>query len=429
MQYLEDFLEMLESVPPEIRYITNQMRLNDVSLEESEALHKKIESFMEVKDVMTPEQRDVAINEIRSIQREHANKANIRCDLVKKLRVIFDLYKNRFEEDLRNYKLELEAEAPGVTETIENKYNEAQRLSRESGNLRRTNGYGIENLVVYYPDGEESLLYNSDCEVSRSSIGGQTPRHNSHGDIDIPPQLFDKLSQQGLRDRSSTFTSKLEDTDTSQTKRRRTIATLPTVNTPNTKCMTDFTEEWFRDTSRTITPNFCMSTDTINTDKMSLGSYKDSNQESFDYKKNRNGRRLINKSEEIIGDDGCISQSRRGHRYSSGNTPDIASLTSTLNTCNNNIINRDQTPASITSLSDDEDNEIVDEEDEEEENDNRIWCKCREKSYGLMVKCDNDDCEYRWFHGDCVGITPNNKPGINEKWLCQFCQQRIRSIK
>lgn len=198
---------------------------------------------MEVKDVMTPEQRDVAINEIRAIQREHANKANIRCDLVKKLRVIFDLYKNRFEEDLRNYKLELEAEAPGVTETIENKYNEAQRLSRESGNLRRTNGYGIENLVVYYPDGEESLIYNSDCEVSRSSIGGQTPRHNSHGDIDIPPQLFDKLSQQGLRDRSSTFTSKLEDTETSQTKRRRTtIASLPTVNTPNTKCMTDFSE-------------------------------------------------------------------------------------------------------------------------------------------------------------------------------------------
>uniref|UniRef100_A0A0K0G0X9 Inhibitor of growth protein n=1 Tax=Strongyloides venezuelensis TaxID=75913 RepID=A0A0K0G0X9_STRVS len=431
MQYLEDFLEILESVPPEIRYITNQMRLNDVSLEESENLHKKIESFMEVKDIMTPEQREAAINEIRSIQHEHTNKANIRCDLVKKLRTIFDLYKNRFEEDLRNYKLELEAEAPGVTETIENRYNENQRLSRESGNLRRTNGYGIENLVMYYPDGEESLIYNSDCEVSRSSMGGQTPRHNSHGDIDIPPQLFDKLSQQGLRDRSSTFTTKLEDSETNPTKRRRTIATLPTMNTSNTKCMTDFTEAWFRGPSGAITPNFCMSPNTINTNKVSLGSYQDSNQVPFDYKKSRNGRqsRLSNKSHEIIGDNGCINESRRGSRYSSRHTPDTPSFTSALNTCNNNLINREHTPASVISLSDDEESEIVDEEDEEEENDNRIWCKCREKSYGLMVKCDNDDCEYRWFHGDCVGITPNNKPSINEKWLCQYCQQRIRNIK
>uniref|UniRef100_A0A0N4ZG64 Inhibitor of growth protein n=1 Tax=Parastrongyloides trichosuri TaxID=131310 RepID=A0A0N4ZG64_PARTI len=432
MQYLEDFLEMLESVPPEIRYITNQMRLHDVSPEESEALHKKIETFMEEKDSMSPEERDVIANEIRATQREHTNKATVRCDLAKKLRTIFDLYKSRFEEDLHNFKLELEAEAPGVTEAIEKKYNEQQKLSHETNNSRRSNGCGIENLALYYTGEDDQLIYNSDCEISRSSMGGQTPRHNSHGDLDIPPQLFDKLGLQNIRNRSSTFGTKIEDPDTTQNKRRRTITSTPNLNTPTTH-MTDFTEPWFRDPSGAITPNFCMSPNTISNNKVTLGTYQEtshlsSNQVSSSYDlKDSNSklgrqRRLTSRMQDVINDTNYIDTGRRRSNV----YPPMQ--TAVMSTFLRNFNDRDQTPVSGTTASD-EDEEESDEDDGEEENNGRLWCKCREKSYGLMVKCDNEDCQYRWFHGDCVGITPSNRPAENEKWLCSFCLQRIRNLK
>ena len=42
---------------------------------------------------------------------------------------------------------------------------------------------------------------------------------------------------------------------------------------------------------------------------------------------------------------------------------------------------------------------------ENKENDNRTtWCLCSEPEYGRMIKCDNEDCPYQWFHYKCVNI-------------------------
>ena len=34
-----------------------------------------------------------------------------------------------------------------------------------------------------------------------------------------------------------------------------------------------------------------------------------------------------------------------------------------------------------------------------------LYCWCQEPEYGKMICCDNDFCEYEWFHYSCVGIT------------------------
>ena len=33
------------------------------------------------------------------------------------------------------------------------------------------------------------------------------------------------------------------------------------------------------------------------------------------------------------------------------------------------------------------------------------YCICNQVSYGDMVACDNEDCPYEWFHYPCVGVT------------------------
>ena len=65
---------------------------------------------------------------------------------------------------------------------------------------------------------------------------------------------------------------------------------------------------------------------------------------------------------------------------------------------------------------------VMEEEDEEEaDGDNRKYCTCRSVSYGNMIACDNDDCEYEWFHWGCVGMT--KEPA--GKWYCEACKIKL----
>jgi len=50
------------------------------------------------------------------------------------------------------------------------------------------------------------------------------------------------------------------------------------------------------------------------------------------------------------------------------------------------------------------------------------YCICNQVSYGDMVACDNEDCPYEWFHYPCVGVTAPPKG----KWYCQPCLASMR---
>ena len=54
---------------------------------------------------------------------------------------------------------------------------------------------------------------------------------------------------------------------------------------------------------------------------------------------------------------------------------------------------------------------------ETNENVAEVWCLCRESEYGKMICCDNEQCEYVWFHYRCVNII--RKP--RGQWFCPKC--------
>lgn len=51
------------------------------------------------------------------------------------------------------------------------------------------------------------------------------------------------------------------------------------------------------------------------------------------------------------------------------------------------------------------------------------YCICRQISYGEMVACDNEECEYEWFHYDCVGVSQPPKG----KWYCPDCSRKMNA--
>jgi hypothetical protein len=50
----------------------------------------------------------------------------------------------------------------------------------------------------------------------------------------------------------------------------------------------------------------------------------------------------------------------------------------------------------------------------------RLYCLCRRRDFGEMIRCDNVECVAEWFHFCCVDIT--TKPA--DAWYCsQACTQ------
>ncbi|XP_055615913.1 inhibitor of growth protein 3 isoform X2 [Toxorhynchites rutilus septentrionalis] len=50
------------------------------------------------------------------------------------------------------------------------------------------------------------------------------------------------------------------------------------------------------------------------------------------------------------------------------------------------------------------------------------YCICNQVSYGDMVACDNEDCPFEWFHYPCVNITSSPKG----KWYCPQCSSSMK---
>lgn len=55
----------------------------------------------------------------------------------------------------------------------------------------------------------------------------------------------------------------------------------------------------------------------------------------------------------------------------------------------------------------------------------KLWCYCKEPSYGDMIKCDDTDCCIQWYHFDCLRIQHAPKG----KWYCPSCRIKVKMNK
>ncbi len=47
-----------------------------------------------------------------------------------------------------------------------------------------------------------------------------------------------------------------------------------------------------------------------------------------------------------------------------------------------------------------------------------VYCICRKGNFGPMIACDDEECEFQWFHYKCVNISHPPKG----KWFCPRCK-------
>ena len=60
------------------------------------------------------------------------------------------------------------------------------------------------------------------------------------------------------------------------------------------------------------------------------------------------------------------------------------------------------------------------------DSDNEDSCHCgRPNSAEEMIGCDGDDCEIKWYHFSCAGLTAETVP--DGEWLCPMCSNMLTS--
>ncbi|KAH8692730.1 hypothetical protein BGW36DRAFT_385076 [Talaromyces proteolyticus] len=51
------------------------------------------------------------------------------------------------------------------------------------------------------------------------------------------------------------------------------------------------------------------------------------------------------------------------------------------------------------------------------------YCLCKDVSFGIMINCENSDCEGEWFHLECVGL--KEPPSRRATWYCPDCRVKL----
>ncbi|KAI5716573.1 hypothetical protein M8J76_008861 [Diaphorina citri] len=136
MLYLEDYIELVEILPQELRDRFTEMRLLDLQSQNSlDQLQNKVNQFYQMAASMTPEQRQ---REYENLLQEY-NKPMIdseeKINLATQIQEFFNKYTRKLEQDIQKFKLELEADNSGITEILEKRVTDSQQKENQRSNL------------------------------------------------------------------------------------------------------------------------------------------------------------------------------------------------------------------------------------------------------------------------------------------------------
>ncbi|KAH9363352.1 hypothetical protein HPB48_006458 [Haemaphysalis longicornis] len=120
MLYLEDYLEMIEHLPQELRDRFTEMREMDLQVQNAmDSLDERVKQFFANARKMKPEQRDMDFDKIRKDYYKALEDADEKVQIANQIYDLVDRYLRRLDQELQKFKMELEADNAGITEILE----------------------------------------------------------------------------------------------------------------------------------------------------------------------------------------------------------------------------------------------------------------------------------------------------------------------
>ncbi|XP_026756050.2 inhibitor of growth protein 3 isoform X1 [Galleria mellonella] len=394
MLYLEDYLEMIEHLPQELRDRFTEMREMDLSVQNSmDTLEKRVRTLFGGcrRGEINTDQANTEFADIKHGYNKTLEEADEKVALANQMRDLVDRYLRRLDTELHKFKCELEADNKGITELLEKR-----SLDLDTN----TNHTSTSNNNHY----KENSRYRIRAEKRRDSWGTRESRaHATTGNLsrtDSAIQAALGRDSYSLGHAGSAIAAAASQAiaATQQMQQGRRTASLKASyeavaggELQHAHHLHHAAALAHHDHGHGVSSGHSQTTSVHGHHTTSHGHSNSSSSNKRQKQKKTN--------------------------YSSSSSMSTHTQQSVA------AASRSSSPTVVGNIV----NNVAIEEPMEEEwtydpNEPR-YCICNQVSYGDMVACDNQDCPYEWFHYPCVGITAPPKG----KWYCPQCQNLRRN--
>ncbi|CAL4220145.1 unnamed protein product, partial [Meganyctiphanes norvegica] len=382
MLYLEDFLEVIDQIPQEIRDRTTDLRELDLGIQNSsDQIEDQIKTFFgNAKKMKTPD-RDVEYEKIRKEYNKLLDDADEKLNIATNMHDLLERYMRKLDQELEKFKFELEADSPGITEVLEKRSLELDEPIRDN---QKENRY--HNLNSRSHSTASERRQSASVSIKKEERPVADPSLSSGLSASPPPSataITYSLGHMGAGSNAIAAAASQAIAATQQMQQGRRTASLKASYDAITLGVhpTEFSiGSELANAAQTALAASALPQEPLTTPAASTSTSSITKK----HKKKHGGSSSSSSSSLAI--------------------PAVmeASPAPSEDLLSSDLIDPEQTPENPDWSYD--------------PNEPR-YCTCNQVSYGDMVACDNPKCPVEWFHYPCVGITAPPKG----KWYCPRC--------
>ncbi|XP_044593304.1 inhibitor of growth protein 3-like [Cotesia glomerata] len=391
MLYLEDYVEMIEHLPQELRDRFTEMREMDLGVQNSmDSLEKKVKTFFGNAKKMKPNEKDSEYEAIRKEYYKTLEDADEKVNLANSMYDLVDRYLRRLDQELHKFKMELEADNKGVTEILEKRSLELDQPP--------TNSSQKENRYSFTSSRSRDYHSHSRSEKRRDSNASTA-------------SVEKRLAAEKLTSSIS------EPRPTSANSGTLIAAANLTPPTASVNPVTNVSYNLGHIGAGGNAIAAAASQAIAATQQMQQGRRTASLKASYEAINTGGGVHAAEFSKELAGAAqtaiAAIQETTKKHKKK----VTTVSSSSVIGAAAQPAVSPSIVTTPVATAITDPDNPDWTYDPNEPR-----YCICDQVSYGDMVACDNADCPREWFHYPCVGITASPKG----KWYCPQCTSSMK---
>ncbi|CAH1265200.1 ING3 [Branchiostoma lanceolatum] len=391
MLYLEDYLEMIETLPQDLRDRFTEMREMDLQVQNAmDTLEERVKTLFANAKKMKPEARDEQFEKIRQDYYKALEDADEKVQLANQIYDLVDRHLRKLDQELQKFKMELEADNAGITEILERRSLELDNPTpsgSQHGGKPKTEKRKYVTQTEHQPEkrpASDKLLRTltngtPDSPVSYRSNTSTPPTPSLYPSLQQPsPALtLPNLGQIGAGSGAIAAAAAQAVNQTLQMQQGRRTSSLKT------------TYEVMKNANLTnLGLDFNLGTN--------YGVTAQANSPSISTADTSRSQRTQKKTPKAAAAAAAAAASTA--------VPPPAPVETFQPQAT--IIEEPATSSMDWTF---------------DPNEPR-YCICNQVSYGDMVGCDNEDCPIEWFHYGCVGISEPPKG----KWYCPQCTAAMK---
>lgn len=412
MLYLEDYLEMIEQLPMDLRDRFTEMREMDLQVQNAmDQLEQRVNEFFVNAKKNKPEWREEQMTSIKKDYFKALEDADEKVQLANQIYDLVDRHLRKLDQELAKFKMELEADNAGITEVLERRSLEMDTPSEPVNNHhahthtpvdsteRKHNPVSHQAVTDHVPEKKfksEALLSTLTSDASKENIPGarnnistaSNNAYNTNPAQPLPSYNLGSLST-GAGAGAITMAAAQAVQATAQMKEGRRTSSLKA------------SYEAFKNNDFQLGREFSLSRDTTGYSSSALASTLTQTLTSSATTDSRGGRKSKNTNK------------------SSSQQSSSSSSSSSLSSCSSSSALAHELSQQTAAIAESDSNNQVDWTYDPNE---PRYCICNQVSYGEMVGCDNQDCPIEWFHYGCVGLSEAPKG----KWYCPQCTAAMK---